>query len=977
MPDIKLFLLGPPRIECDGSPIEVDTRKAVALLAYLAITREHKSRDALAGLLWPEYGPGRARAALRRTLSTLSEARKEGWLVADRANVGLVAGGVWVDVDRFYELLTVCRSHGHPETEVCPACLPPLTKAVALYRDDFLAGFGLRDSFSFYDWQHFQSEDLRREFAGALDRLVCGHGGREEWGPAIGYARRRLALDPLHEPTHRSLMRLYALSGQRSTSLRQYRECVRLLKKELGVAPLEETNQLYRTVQEEGTPPFAPLAATAPEKMSPDSPATHEASPAPQPPKNLLVGRAEEWQVLQREHEAASSGGRFVVLQGEAGIGKTRLAEEFTTRVVAEGATVLTARCYAGEANLAYSPFVEALEAVVDRPDVAARLQDVPARLLSEASRLLPALADLVPGLPAPPPFDTPGAQSRFFEGVTRTLVAACGAEPNMPPGILLLDDLQWADDASLDLLSYLMRRLSSNPVLILALWREEEVPENHRLRRLILEAQRMGTVTVLRLRRLDPSGVMELVSSVIGKSNELGQRLYEETEGLPLFLVEYLIAISKGTLPAEGESWALPGGVRDLLHERLRRLSETGGQVLTSAAVIGRSFDFGTVWQASGRSEEEAITALEELISQSMIRELAGDSSGNSPIYDFSHDKIRALLYEETSLARKRLLHLRVAETLAARARGHLQETGPLAYQIAHHYSLAGRDAEAANYYRLAGEHARTLYANTEALSHFQTALALGHPDVAGLYEAIADLQTLEGDYSAAVASYETAAALRKGLPLAAVERKLGNIYQRQGEWNLAESYYESALEQLGESGPAAERARLYADRSLLSHRQVQTGEAIDLARQALELAEAAGDAPALARTHNLLGMLANSSGDQATARRHLKHSLSLSETLDNPSIRIAALNNLARAHAASGETKQAIQAGQAALDLCGSIGDRHHEAALYNNLADILHASGQHKEAISYLKKAVVLFAEIGEEGGMQPEIWKLAEW
>src|ERR671910_3862228 len=139
-----ISLLGTPRIEHNGVPVEVDTRKAIALAAYLAVTKQSHTRDALSALLWPEYNQTRARAALRRTLSSLGKARAEGWLDADRESVDLSRDETWVDVDRFQDLLAECRTHGHPETEVCINCLPPLSEAVALYRDDFLAGVALR-----------------------------------------------------------------------------------------------------------------------------------------------------------------------------------------------------------------------------------------------------------------------------------------------------------------------------------------------------------------------------------------------------------------------------------------------------------------------------------------------------------------------------------------------------------------------------------------------------------------------------------------------------------------------------------------------------------------------------------------------------------------------------------------------------------------------------------------------------------------
>ncbi len=188
-----------------------------------------------------------------------------------------------------------------------------------------------------------------------------------------------------------------------------------------------------------------------------------------------------------------------------------------------------------------------------------------------------------------------------------------------------------------------------------------------------------------------------------------------------------------------EGRVGVLPGGVRALLHSRLAAISQTGAQLLSSAAIIGRSFDFDTLREASGRSEEETIAALEELLAHGLIKEVNSQSAPGTLLYDFSHEKLRALVYEETSLARRRLMHRRVAEALVNRVRGH--EASVISSLIAQHYQLAGQEAKAADYFKLAGEHARRLYANEEALNHFRTALALGHPETAALHEAIGDL--------------------------------------------------------------------------------------------------------------------------------------------------------------------------------------------------------------------------------------------
>jgi predicted ATPase/DNA-binding SARP family transcriptional activator len=972
-----ISLLGTPRIEHDGVPVEVDTRKAIALAAYLAVTEQRYSRDALAGLLWPEYNQSRARAALRRTLSSLGKARAEGWLRADRESVGLDYDAIWVDVSRFHGLLAECKGHGHPESEVCPDCLVPLTEAVALYRDDFMAGFGLRDSVAFDDWQFFQSESLRKELAGVLERLARGRGALGEWEAAIGHARRWLAMDTLHEPAHRMLMTLYAWSDQRAAALRQYRECVRVLDQELGVAPLEETTLLYRAVQENDLPPRPVLSEHRPpvrrEAEASTRPPVQTTSNAPRSPDNPLVGRGPEWEALLGSYRSIEEAGQVVVVEGEAGIGKTRLAEEFVASVRAAGATAVIARCYAGEKNLAYGPFVEGLSAALGRQDTD-RLEGLPAVSVQEAARLLPDLANLSPGSPPAPPLDTPGARSRFFREVVRVLLEILDGPP---PGVLFFDDLHWADDASLDLLAYLVSRLDDKPIYVLLTWRTQEVHEVQRLRELLAQARRSGRAMTLTLERLGPAFVEELVGHAVPGAGMLGTRLSDETEGLPLFLTEYLTAVEKGELDPRDEAWTLPGGVQDLLRTRLLRVGEAAGQVLAAAAVVGRSFDFDTVRAASGRGEEETLTALEELMSRGLIREV-GSPVGGTPAYDFDHDKLRTLVYEETSLARKRLLHRRAAVALAGQARG--RETDALAGQIARHHRLAGQDEEAARYYRLAGDYARSVHANSDALAHYEEALALGYPDASALHEAIGDLRTRAGEYGAALASYEAAASSAvQGDLFSVLEHKIGNVHARRGERDLARSHYESALEALGEPGgeTAGGLARLYADWSLLSHGQDERDEAAGFARRALELAEGTGDTRSLAQAHNMLGILAGRSGDQEAALWHLEESLDLAETLGDSDVKVAALNNLALAREHSGESDEALRLAETALALCVASGDRHREAALHNNLADLLHAAGREQESMAHLKRAVELFAEVGERDELRPEIWKLVEW
>jgi len=412
---------------------------------------------------------------------------------------------------------------------------------------------------------------------------------------------------------------------------------------------------------------------------------------------------------------------------------------------------------------------------------------------------------------------------------------------------------------------------------------------------------------------------------------------------------------------------------VRELLSSRLGRLNATARQVLTTAAVIGRSFDFDTAREAGGRSEDETLVALDDLAAAGLVNEVGGTGSKGPPVFDFSHEGIRKLVLDETSTARLRLLHRRVDESLV-RSR---QRAGAEPGTVAHHYEAAGDADNATVYYERAGQRARSLFAHAEALAHYEAALALGHGEPARLHEAMADIWMLGGDYTTALTRYETAAALTDQHDLVAIEHKIGVVHQRRGDLDAARSHLEVALELLDED-EHGRRARVCADLSLVAHRRGDGEMAERLAGEALILTGEADDVDARAQVHNILGILAKSRSDIDAALEHLKRSADLAATLSDPTARIAALNNLALAHGQAGDGGTAIDVLQEALKLCAEQQDRHREAALHNNLADLFHRSGDRERSMAHLKSAVAIFAEIGsKESTMQPEIWKLVEW
>jgi predicted ATPase/DNA-binding SARP family transcriptional activator len=257
LPTLQVLLLGRPQIRNRERPVHVEARKAMALLAYLALSPTVRGRDELAVLLWPEHPKGRAR--LRHALWAAKKAIGQENLIVERESIGFRHDkSVSVDVLEFRRLLAAHQFHGHTSQEVCQRCLEPLTAAVNLYRADFLSGFSLADSSAYDDWQSFQTESLRQEMSEALGRLVRLHSNRGEFEPAIEYGRRRLTLDPLNEPAERELMRVYAWADRAPVALRQYEEFVARLDEEIGVPPEQETIDLAQAIRGGGVRPPKP-----------------------------------------------------------------------------------------------------------------------------------------------------------------------------------------------------------------------------------------------------------------------------------------------------------------------------------------------------------------------------------------------------------------------------------------------------------------------------------------------------------------------------------------------------------------------------------------------------------------------------------------------------------------------------------------------------------------------------------------------
>jgi DNA-binding SARP family transcriptional activator/tetratricopeptide (TPR) repeat protein len=987
--ELSLALLGPPVVRRDGTPVTFDTRKATALLALLAVTGREHSREQLADLLWPEADSVKGRASLRRTLSVTAAAMGDGMAIS-RTAVALDPAKVRVDVRDFETLIT------QPDAAA-------LERAVELYRGDFLVGFTLRGCPDFEEWQASVGEELRQSLARGLQRLVAACIADGELDRAAGHARRWLRLDPLHEPAHQVIIKLHGWADQRSAAMRQYRTLVRVLDQDLAVRPLPETTQLYDDVRAGRLEPPPSRAGSEPGQSGPPTPVTWP-----------LVGREAELAALRSAWLAAGRHGRVVAIAGQAGSGKTRLITELREQAAKAGATVLATRSHDGETAL---PFVLAADllrtALAIRPD----LPDVlPAQTAAMAGRLVPALAAAQPDSAAPA-LDSPVAVTRLYGAIADTLLAAAsgagaGAHPGGRAGggggrvgIVVVEDVHWADNSSLGLLAYLVRRLADWPLLLVLSWQPEQAGRLRVLRTALGEAEGQLAGQTIEPGPLDAEAISALLD-LDGMPRVDVARLLEQTRGLPMLVREYVEALRSAGTPAEPGApgsaeadWWPPASVRDLLRTRLQAVSEPTLQMLTAAAVLGSDNDADLLRAVSGRGEDEIVEAIEEALGRALLTEIPPPTSPSlltaghdAPSYGFPYEALRRTAYESATLARRRLLHGRAADILIRRYER--DPAGTRAATVAGHLQLAGRDAEAAQWWWRAGELARELYAHEQAHAHLVRALALGFAQLPGRI-ALGDVLVVLGRYREALAEFETAAAIASGgegdrAAQAGIEHKLADVHHRLGDWELAEAHL-AIVTELVEGAEPGRMARAEADRAVVAYRRGDTSQAAVLGQAALTCARAAGDPGATAQALNVLGMLAARAGDASAAETYLRDSLAEArrrpETGPAPGgppppspplgAVVAALNNLARLLAETGRGAEALALAGEALELGSELGDQHRVAALHTNMADLLHADGQREAAMTHLKEAARRFASVDVGDGLRPEIWTLVEW
>jgi DNA-binding SARP family transcriptional activator len=901
---LSVHLLGPFLATLQpGCPLSLTSRKAQALLAYLAVegARPHY-REALSGLLWPERPDQVARGSLRQALQDLRRAIGDStapvpFLLVSRDIIQLnPEANYWLDVAAFEDLAA-----GSPHAPVSAETIPAdaLRAAVALCRGPFMDGFTLGDSPAFEEWLLLRREQFNRKVILAQSALAALHESTGAYGPALDAVWRIIELEPWQEEAHRQAMRLLALDGRRAEALAQYRHCQALMLRELDVEPGPETTALYERIRDGAwiEPPSPQVIPAAGGAASPAHPPSLDGKTS-----SLLVAREHELAILTGWLTQALEGqGRVALVTGEAGSGKTALLEEFGRRAMSAQRDLLVAlgRCSAlAGAGDAYQPFRECLRTLAGDPEVvpssehARRLRASLPLVLETLTQQGPDLVRLLAPDPAwldraragaprsaawlarlealvrPPDGPTAAGfgQAALCEQVARVLRAVAQRYPLL----LLLDDLQFADAPSLDMLFHLGRHLRDSRILILAAFRPTDpdlfpATGQHPLARAADEFQRQWGDIHLDLGRIEGRCFVDayLDSWPNRLESSFRRDLAQHTGGNALFTVELVQTMQeRGDLLRDGQgywiegpglAWEhLPPRVEGAIAQRVGQLTAAQRDLLQVASVEGEEFHADVLAHVLSLSPRAAIADLSgalgrqaHIVTPGALVDVGGRRLAR---YRFRHGMFQRYIYEHLDAATRVHLHGAVGAALEAL---YGQQTEQLAGRLARHYEAAGRARIAARYLLKAGDQAGRVAAFPESVACYERAIAL-------LADLPADPERAELEF-----------ALQMALDNALLHLRGWGSPERL---RVAERAYELGRE-MGHSTPAMLRS-LRGMAELIAAR----GEHERALRLAGELLEAAARSRAplyTASAHAILGVCLTARGELSRAWEHVSHAL------------------------------------------------------------------------------------------------------
>ncbi len=968
-----------------------------SLLAFLALNRDRPhARGRLAGMFWPDLTESRARRRLSHALwqiqDALGEISSQPYVLATTDTLAFNdAAPYLLDTEEFQgHLARLGMTGGAPDPNVDE--LSELRRAVDLYRGDFMAGF-------YDEWVALPQQQFREMYLAALDRVVQVAKSRGNHEEALAYARRLTHHDPLREPAHREVIRLCFLLGRTGEALGQYERCRSVLAEELGTEPSPETEELYQKIIRHRRSGIRPAVGSS-------RPLTFdERTDAP------FVGREAERRSLVDGMERALSGrGGVILVEGEPGIGKSRLVSEASDDAEWRGFDILWGTCLEGSSR-PYGPLVEALDSGLTQLRAEQLAQQLDGVWLREVCRLVPRVARWFPDLPVTGSLPSGEARRRIQEALARAFVALGKATPH----ILVLDDLQWADDETLQVMERLGPHLESTRLVVLLLYRSEEARGDPRVWDVLRNLDRVAGLGRIVLTPLSVFELGELVKRTLGISDleaTTAARLHRDTGGNALFTLETLHALRDeglvdertGALTPEAqarlgtEPIPVASRIRSVVEHRTGLLDSGPRAVLEAASASPWPLRLGPLAAAVDLSRAETLAALDDLLARRLLQETDGT-------FGFAHDQVRQVVYEAIPGRRRAALHRRLAEAVA-------DDAPTDAERLAFHTLRGGLFAEAAEHLRRAGEQALAVHAADTAAERFRQALdaaeragweterrletamrleevldVLGRRDdqerILGLLEELAgtdpasraEVARRRAMYLAntdrfveAVTSAEEAVALGRELEDPATEAAalvaLGLSLRWSGRVHEAVPHLERAAELASDVSARAEALTALAN--ALTELQ-EYGEAAERLREAARLFAEAEDLRGQAETLRVLATGAMEQGRTTEARRCYEESLELCRRIGYRYGEGVTLVNLANLLYVTGRVADALAHYDAAADAFAAIDHRRGLAMVQVNSATVRHeVLGDDTRAEADARAALAFFTEIGEQAG-----------
>ncbi|EFH81953.1 DUF6788 family protein [Ktedonobacter racemifer] len=1015
-----------------------------ALLASLVCANGRKmGREQIIEMLWQDLDYETASNRLDRAVYSLrqlfepqrSRPATSPLLLTEREV--LVLGDqsqVWIDADAFEQLLTQANALIHSDPGQAEK---RLNEAATLYGGSFLPEMRKME------WSGARRSSLQRSWIGMLLELADMRTQREAFQDAIIPLDRLLAVDPTNEAAVQRIMKLLVHLDRRGEALRAYKHLAQVLRQEYNIVPLPDTRQLYEDLKRGNKSVATEVRGSAigvAEQIA-SAQATRtggtETSPAIQigrAHQSPLIGREKELAILREMVETTEHAARFKltvqkktiastldtprrpqcgVLMGEVGIGKTRLAEELSREARGKSWAVAWSRVYAQEGSIPYRLWTEVLRKATTQG--AWQRQELTRRPLvfQPLTALLPELTEFLPPVALTPPLPPEQEQLRLWEA-TRELLTLISEST---PLIIALDDLQWADGSSCELLAYLARRIQGYPIVIVGTCRDNELPLNHPLKALLTDLQREHAVETVSLEPLETEQISTLVSYVSNISQPLAQSISKRADGNPFFAEELARGLGaqlatasastgqngnghttvRGTLGkvnANGEE-PLPDTISAVLDLRLERLSDACRRLLQKAAVLGGSFQFQVICAMEANTpdmdEDLVLDLLEEGLTSGMLTE---EGTGTRVTYQFWHPLLVSHLYDRLSAARRASLHRRAADVFqqmygdheehAATITDHLVKGGAISSKIAHFAELAARFSYSLSAYPDAEKHYKIALENLDRTTQNQEHYAY-------LLECVGECTRFQGKFEEARSFYEQALEEHRKLNgynafskeeaqiQALLLCEIGSNWYEVGNAQKAQQFYQLSEELLKKVDITAGHAWAYLWywESRNSWREGNYNRAREVLLEAIHLFEDTtnrgnsgigklsystqiqrtllGDPVILGRMYNLLGMIETASGRSSDGLNYYSKALTIFEQYDQARD-IALLScNMGDVHLRRAEFEQSQAALRRSLNLAERVGETQLISFARGNLGVLDARRGNLREAEADLEQSI----------------------